>query len=95
VSKFGQILFTPIQLTAVACCAAGPMKVRLSFLSQNVPLPPPKPLYKHQYIRRHLVTVHFSQLINSFDAACFDYHLLWSSLWVEISTLAYEAKTIS
>jgi len=25
--------------------------------------------------------------------ACFDYHLLWSSLWVEISTLAYEANS--
>jgi len=38
VSKFGGILFTPIQLTAVACCASGHLKVRLSFESQNVPL---------------------------------------------------------
>jgi predicted N-acetyltransferase YhbS len=37
VSMFGGILFTPIQLTAVACYAAGPLKVRLSFRSQNVP----------------------------------------------------------
>jgi hypothetical protein len=62
VSKFGGILFTPIQLTAVACYATGPLKVRLSFRSQNVPPPPPKPLHKHRYVRRHLVTVHFSQL---------------------------------
>ena len=37
VSKFGAILFTPIQLTAVACNASGPLKVRLSYRSQNVP----------------------------------------------------------
>jgi len=33
-SKFGGILFTHIWLTAVACYAAGPLKVRLSFRSQ-------------------------------------------------------------
>jgi len=59
VLKFGGILFTPILLTAVACYAAGPLKFTLSFGSQNVPPPPPKPLHKHRYIRRHLVTVHF------------------------------------
>jgi len=26
------------------------------------------------------------------DTACYDYRLLWNSLWVETSTLAYEAK---
>jgi hypothetical protein len=51
-------MFTPIQLTAVACYAAGPLKVRLSFRSQNVPL------HKHQYICRYLVNAHFSQLTN-------------------------------
>ena len=60
--KFGGILFTPIPLTAVACYAAGPMEVRFSFRSQNVPLPPPKPLQKHQYTHRNLVTMHFSKL---------------------------------
>jgi len=64
VSKFGGILFTPIRLTAVACYASGPLMVRLSFRSQNVPPPPPKCLHKHRYIRRHLVTAHFSQLTN-------------------------------
>jgi len=44
VSKFGGILFTPIWLTAVACYAAGSLKVRLSFRSQNVP-PPKKLIY--------------------------------------------------
>jgi len=48
--KFGRILFTPIWLTAVACYASGPLKVRLSFRSQSVPLLPPKLLHKHQYI---------------------------------------------
>jgi len=38
VLKLGGILFTPIRVTAVACYASGPMKVRLSFKSQNVPL---------------------------------------------------------
>jgi len=64
VPKFGGILFTPIQLTAVACYASGPLKVRLSFRSQNVPPPPPKPLHKHRYTHRHSVTVRFSQLTN-------------------------------
>jgi len=64
VSKFGAILFTPIWLTAVACYASGPLKVRLSFRSQNVPPLPPKPLHKQLYIHRHSVTVHFSQLTN-------------------------------
>jgi len=47
VLKFDEILFTPIQLTAVACYASGHLKVRLSFKSQIVPPPPPKPLQKH------------------------------------------------
>ena len=64
VLKFGGILFTPFWLTAVSCYAAGPLKVRFSFRSHNVPPPPPKPLHKHQYICRRLVTVHFSQLTN-------------------------------
>jgi len=38
VLKLGGILFTPIRLTAVARYASRPMKVRLSFRSQNVPL---------------------------------------------------------
>jgi hypothetical protein len=29
------------------------------------------------------------------DMACFDYRLLWSSQWAEISTLAYEVKNLS
>jgi len=49
----------------VACCASGPLKVRLSFLSQNVPPPPPKPLYKHRYKHRHLVIANFLQLTNT------------------------------
>jgi hypothetical protein len=64
VLKFGQILFTPNRLTTVACYASGLLKVRLSFRSQNVPLPPPRPLHKHRYIHRNLVTAHFSQLTN-------------------------------
>jgi hypothetical protein len=47
VSKFGGILFT-----AVACYAAGPLKVRLSFRSRNVPPPPPNlpPLPPNIYV---------------------------------------------
>jgi hypothetical protein len=90
VSKFGRILFTPIRLSAMTCYVAGPLKVRLSFRSQNVPPPPPKPLHKHRYTSRHFLTAHFSQLTNM---ACFDYRLLWGSLWVEISPLAYEANS--
>jgi hypothetical protein len=64
VSKFGRILFTPIRSTAVACYDAGPLKVRLSFRSQNVPRPPPKPLHTHRYIWTHFITAHFSRLTN-------------------------------
>jgi len=42
--KFGGILFNPIRLTAVACHASGPLKVRLSFRSQNVS-PPQTTIY--------------------------------------------------
>ena len=75
-SKFGGILFTPIRLNAVACYAAGLLKVRPSFRSQNVPPPPPLPLHKHRYIRRHLVTANYSQLTNTtcFDIACSEAH---------------------
>jgi len=64
VSKFGGILFTSIRLTAVPYYAAGPLKVRLSFRSQNVPPTLPKPLHKHRYTCRHSVTMHFSQMTN-------------------------------
>ena len=91
VSKFSGILFTSIRLTAVACYAAGPFKIRLSFGSQNVPPAPPKPLHKH---RRHFVNAHFSQLNNTvLTLLAHDYRLLCSSLSVEISTLAYEANS--
>jgi len=53
VSKFGGILFTPIQLTAVDCYASGLLKVRLSFKGQNVPPPPPKPLPNTDILCRH------------------------------------------
>ena len=46
VSKFGGILFTPIQLFTVVCYAAGPLKVRLSYSRQIVPPPSPTPLHK-------------------------------------------------
>jgi len=66
VLKFGAILFTPIWLTAVACDASGPLKVRLSYRSQNVPPPPPKPHHKHRYIYTiYSLTAHFSQLTNT------------------------------
>ena len=65
VSKFGGILLTPIRLSAMTCYVAGTLQARLSFRSQNVPPPPPKPLHKHRYIGRHLVTAHFTQLTNT------------------------------
>ena len=77
---FGGILFTPIRLTAVACYASGPFMVRLPFWSQNIPPPPPKPLHKHWYICRHLVTLHFPSWIIRF------WHgLLWLLLALEFT----------
>jgi len=65
VSKFGAILFTPIRLTFVGCYAVGTLKVRLSYRSQNVLPPPPKPLHRHRYIYiDSSLTAHFSQLTN-------------------------------
>jgi hypothetical protein len=66
VSNFGAILFTPIRLNAVARDASVPLKVRLSYRSQNVPPPPPKLRHKHQYIYIDIsLTAHFSQLTNT------------------------------
>ena len=67
VLKFGAILFTPIRLTAVPHDASGPLKVRLSYRSQNVPPPPHKPLHKHRYIyiNTSLLTAYFSQRTNT------------------------------
>jgi len=76
VSKFGGILFTPIRLTAVACYASEPLKIRLSFRSQNAPLHLLNPstntdiyiyiyIHTHTHIRRHLVTAHSSQLTDT------------------------------
>jgi len=43
-----------------------------------------------------LGTAHFSQLTNTvLTLHALIIGLLWSSLWVEISTLAYEAKALS
>ena len=47
VSKFGGIFFTPIRLTALACNASRPLKVRLSCRSQTVS-PPPQQKSKHR-----------------------------------------------
>ena len=39
------------------------------------------------------ITASFPSWLIRFWHACFHYHLLWRSLWVEISTLAYEVNT--
>jgi hypothetical protein len=61
--------------------------VRLSFRSQNVPPPPPKPLHKHRYIGRHLVTAHFFQLTKRF-CHC----VLWLSLALRF-TVGWSSNT--
>ena len=92
-------MFTPIQLTAVARYASGPLKVRPSFRSQNVPTPPLKPLHKNQYICRHLVTAHFSQLTNmvltllALNIACSGVHCgLKYQRWPMKRTLVVDQK---
>ena len=96
-SKFGEILLTPIWLTVVACYASGPLKVRLLFRSQTVLPPPPKPLHKHRHIRRYLVTAHFSQLTNAvltllvLIIAALEFSVGWNiitGLWSENSFLS-------
>ena len=54
------------------------------------PPPPPKSLHKHQYIRRHLVTVRFSQLTSKVLTLL---ALIIAYTWVEISTMAYETNS--
>ena len=62
VSKFGEILFTPIRLITVVCYAAGPLKVGLSYRRQTVPPPPPKPHHIRRYIGLRLVNAHLSTM---------------------------------
>ena len=50
-------------------------------------------LFESPCICRHTATAHFSHLTNKVLTACFNYHLHWSSLWVEISTLPYETNS--
>ena len=80
VLKFGGILFTTIWLISVACYAAGPLKVRLPFRSQNVPPSPPKPLHKYRDICRHLVTAFLSA-----DAIRFWHRVLWLLLALQFT----------
>jgi len=68
VSIFGGIFFTRIRLLAVVFYAVGPVKVRLSYGTQIVPPPTPKPLHIRQYIRLHFVKAHFSTMTST----CFD-----------------------
>jgi len=70
--------------------ATGPLKVRVSLCSQNGSPPPPKPLQKPWFICQHIATAQFSQWCNAVGhRACLVSRLPCSSLWVEISTLAY------
>jgi hypothetical protein len=65
----------------------------VSLCNQNGPPSPPKPLHKSQFICWHTVTVQFFEWVMLFETQLvFVYHLPCSSLWVEISTLAYEAN---
>ena len=59
------------------------------------PLPTPKPLHKHQYRHRHFVTPHFSLLTNMVLTLFVLLSLALEFTVGEISTLAYEAKTLS
>ena len=58
-------MFTPVQVTDVACYVAGPLNVRLSLRSQNVPPPTPKTLHNQRYRRSQFITTYFSQLTNT------------------------------
>ena len=91
VSKFGGILFTPIQ-----CFGKLQDPRRWGFLcvARMDPPPPPKPLHKPWLLCQHIVTVQLSQWAISFETQLvFVYHLHRCSPWVEISTLAYETNT--
>jgi len=80
-SIFGGILFTPIPLTAVACYGAGPLNVRPSFRSQNVPPLLHKPLHKPRYRCGQFITAQFWHC------------LLWLSLALEF-TVVWNIKTV-
>ena len=94
VSKFGGILFTPIQYTAEVCYVAGPLKVWVSLWSQNGPSPPPKPLQQPWFMCQHIATAHLSQLNNMVpETACFCLSLALQSTVGWISTMVYETST--
>ena len=93
VLNFGGILFTPVWNTAVFWYAAGTLKVRVSLSSQNGPPPPPKPLHKPWFICWHRATVPLFRWVMLFETARLVYRSPCSSLWDEISTLAYESNS--
>jgi hypothetical protein len=69
------------------------MKVMVSLCKQNGPPAPPKPLHKPWFICRYIATVQFFAWVMLFETQlAFVYCLPCISLWVEISTLAYEAN---
>ena len=94
VEVWRNFVFTPVWNTAVFWYAAGSLKFRASLCSQNGPPPPPTPLQKPWFIcltHRNYAVLSMSNVVG--DTACLVCHLLWSSLWVEISTQAYESNS--
>jgi len=89
VSKFGGILFTPIWLTVVAAMHLDAWRSGFHSRARVYPL----------HLLNPSTNTDIYTLSNcaffpaGSDIACFDYHLLWGSLWVEISTLSYEANS--
>jgi hypothetical protein len=94
VEVWRNFVFTPVWNTAVFWYAAGSLKFRASLCSQNGSPPPPTPLQKPWFIcltHSNCVVLAMSNVVG--DTARLVYHWLCSSMWVEISTQAYESNS--
>ena len=95
VSNFGGILFTGIQLFTVVCFQLYPWRSGFHTGDKLYPLHLLNPFtYEDIYTSLSKCAFLHDDLLCS-DTTCFVYRTFWSSLWAELSKLAYGTKILS